>query len=1129
MKQRGFLVVMSVVVAMMVSTAVPIAIGAPQEQDIVVTSTADSGPGTLREALERATPGITITFDAAVFPPDTPATIAVISPLPALAQGQVTIDGSNAGVILNGSALSSGQGLYITSNGNVIKGLQILHFPGFGLSIVGGAQNNTIGGDRTVGAGLIGQGNVISGNGLNGIGISGVGEPRASNNVVTGNYIGTDPTGSLAWGNGHHGIWIHRSANNTIGGTAPGERNVISGNEFAGVRIEYPESRGNIVIGNYIGTDATGTIAVGGNNHGGVTVDWGGSENRIGGSAEGEGNIISGNTSDGVHIRGEGTDHNLVLGNFIGTDATGTAAISNAAMGVAIVEGAQHNLVGGTTPGERNLISGNWDGVNISGSGTTNNIVIGNYIGTDATGTAAIGNTVDGVWIGDGAQHNLIGGGTAGERNVISGNGNTGVVIDGSMYNTVSGNHIGTDATGTRALGNATGVGLSWGAQYNLIGGDTAEERNIISGNEWEGVWIGDPGTSNNTVSGNYIGTDASGTAAIPNGNFGVNLGNSAQNNLIGGDTADEGNLISGNGAGGVNVAGNGVMYNIVSGNYIGTDATGMAAIGNTGHGIAIGDGARNNVIGGPTAGECNVISGNGEDGVFIHDSGTMYNTVSGNYIGTDASGTKPLGNLNEGVLIDEGAGRNSIGPGNIIAHNGQDGVRVDGSDTVGNTITANSIYDNEGWGIQNLEGGNAELSPPMVTYVGTRLIRGTARPNATVEIFSDEEDEGRLFEGSTVAGEEGDFAFRIPVGRFTGPNVTATATDTEGNTSGFSPPESPPAPVVTRELPDIVAPTQVSVEPKVVGTNLGLALFCVLFFGLTSTVFNSILVDYHDELVDISGRLIPRPLTVALDRVGLSLHGMTEKGRSRLLLMWLILLLVTSLIESFLDPEVGVLSPERLGILITLFISAVVVSALELGSDLYAHRRLAPTMKAESKIQWIGMAMAVACVILSRALDFKPGYLYGIVGAIYLMPRLPDVTNSGKRAGFVLLTIFTGGFILWIATAFLPATLAELEPLFLTIFLISLQGVFFALFPLAITDGGDIWSWRRGVWFVFFSIVFFCFYHFLLNPNASDVQALQQNGVQTLLILIVVFGLTTFTLWLLFPFRLGRKRVSES
>ena len=185
--------------------------------------------------------------------------------------------------------------------------------------------------------------------------------------------------------------------------------------------------------------------------------------------------------------------------------------------------------------------------------------------------------------------------------------------------------------------------------------------------------------------------------------------------------------------------------------------------------------------------------------------------------------------------------------------------------------------------------------------------------------------------------------------------------------------------------------------------------------------------------------------------------------------------------------------------------------------------------MGTESKIQWIGMVFAVACVILSRALDFKPGYLYGIVGTIYLMPKLTDDIKSGKRATFVLMTIFVGGLILWIATVFLTGFLAELEPIFLTIFMIGLQDVFFELFPLVVTDGGDIWSWKKGVWFACFSIVFFCFYHFVLNPHASDVQALQQNGVQTLLVLIAIFGLATLVLWLLLPFRLGRKRANRS
>ncbi|MGB3906082.1 MAG: hypothetical protein WBB22_14315 [Anaerolineae bacterium] len=1067
MKPKVFFAATAVAVAMAIGAPAPTTLTAPQRQTIVVTSTADSGPGTLREALGQAPAGTAITFDPTIFPPDDPATIAVTSALPGLVQGQVTIDASNAGVILDGSHLPRGEvtyGLLVTSNGNVIQGLQILHFPGDGISVVRGASHNTIGGDRTVGVGPSGQGNVVSGNGEQGITI---GDPETSHNVVTGNYIGIDPSGSFALGNGTHGIMIQRSADNTIGGNSPGERNIISGNGAAGVRIEYPESTGNIVIGNYIGLDPSGSRALGGNNHSGVVVAWAASHNRIGGFSHGEGNIVSGNGGDGVHIEGPGTDENFVIGNFIGTDASGTRPLGNSGPGITLLDAARNNLIGGTTPEEGNVVSGNdANGVVIAGSGTINNTVSGNYIGIDATGSAALGNQIDGVWIAEGAQYNIIGGSTPGERNVISGNGNNGAVIDRATYNTIGGNYIGTDATGTAAVGNGNiGVVLAWGAQHNLVGGATPEERNLISGN----------------------------------GNVGVSIANR--------DT----------------------MSNIVSGNYIGTDVAGAQAIGNAALGVHLNDGARHNVVGGATLGEGNLISGNGVNGVNIGDSDTMWNVVAGNYIGTDFSGTAALGNVGHGVHIDNGARLNVTGPGNIIAHNGESGVKVVGADTLGNTITANSIYGNGGSGIINSEGGNDELPPSILIHVGTRIIRGTAPPNSSVEVFSDEEDEGRVFEGTVTADMEGNFTFRMPQGRFTGPNVTASAIDSNGNTSEFSSAGSAPAPLVTRELPGIVGPTQVSVEPRVVGTNLGLAVLCVLFFGLTSNAFNAILRDYRDELLATLGRFAPQALLRGLAKIGPSLGHLTKRDRGSLLLTWLFVLLLTSLIESFLDPQLGVLTAQRLGLLVTLLVSGVAASGLELGSDLYAHRRWAPTIKTEGKVQWVGIVIAAACVLVSRALDFKPGYLYGIVGAIYVMPQLSGVPKSGKRALVVLLTVFAGGLILWIATAFLPAALAEIEPLFLTVFLISLQGVFFALIPLAFTDGGRIWDWSKSVWFAFFTVVFFGFYHFLLNPNASDVRALQQNGVQTVLMLIVVFGLATIILWMLFPLRLRGKRGRRS
>jgi hypothetical protein len=1031
-----------------------------QTDTITVTSTADSGRGSLREALQRASSGTVITFDPTVFPPDNPATVFILSALPELAQGQLTIDGSDAGVILDGSLAPGPQpiaGFMVTSAKNVIQGLQILHFSSGGIILERRAQDNIIGGNRTNGTGPTGQGNVISGNEI-GVGINGA---EASGNVVSGNYIGTDISGNSAMPN-VRGVVITGAAENILGGSEEGEANVISGNEIDGVIIAGAATTGNKVIGNHIGISASGTVPLG-NGAAGVWLGEGTHHNIVGGRDPGERNIISGGRDTGVVI--DGSFCNTVSGNFIGTDFTGTAPVPNGNLGVYLGEGAQGNLIGGSTTAEGNVISGNEsDGVVIGGTATVGNKVSGNFIGTNATGDAAIGNEKDGVWIGEGAEYNVVGGSTPGERNIISGNLNNGVVIDASAHNTISGNYVGTDVSGSEPLGNGNiGLVLAWGAQHNLIGGSTPGERNVISGNSSVGVSIANPGTMSNTVSGNYVGTDITGTKAIGNALIGVHM-----------------------------------------------------------H-----DGAQHNVVGGATPGRGNLITGNGMAGVRIEGSDTRANVVTGDYIGTDFSGKADLGNVGDGVHLAGGTRLNIIGPGNTIAYNNEHGVGVLGADTLGNTVTANSIYANGGSGILNGEGGNGELPPPTIIYVSARTVRGIAPSNSRVEIFLDEKNQGRIFQGSTTADAEGNFIFTVPVGTLAGPNVTATAIDGEGNTSQFSAPEPPRAPVVTRELPGIVGPTQVSVEPEVVATNLGLALFCVLFFGLTSNIFNSILKDYRDELVRALARLVPQAARDAISRIGSTLGSVSEEGRGRLLLMWLLLLLLTSLVESFLDPEVGVLSPERLALLMTLFVSALTVSALELGSDLLAHRRWAPTTKAESKLQWAGIAIALACVILSRALDFKPGYLYGIVGAIYLVPKLGGTRGSGKRAALVVMTVLAGGFSLWIATAFLPAVLTELEPLCLTIFLISLQGVFFALIPLAFTDGGDIWTWRKSVWSVFFAVVLFCFYHFALNPNASDVQAVQQNGVQTLLALVVVFGIATLILWVLFPVRLGRAKAA--
>jgi parallel beta-helix repeat protein len=657
--------------------------------DCVVNSTADSGPGTLRQCLENAVAGDTVTFDAGVFSPTSPMTISLSSPLPWIITDNLTIDGSDAGVILDGHGLSSGFGIVITGTDGVkIQGLQIIHFPTDGVAIAGGATNTVIGGDRFTGSGPLGQGNLISGNGRLGVWLQDTG---TMSNTVLSNYIGTDVSGTAALGNDGGGVAIgYGAANNTVGGNVSGTRNLISGNGDDGIQLQNQGTTGNQVLGNLIGTDASGTTALG-NLGDGIFIFFEASNNIIGGDASGPANLISGNGFSGIWIS-SGAMKNKVLGNYIGTDFSGTASLGNTMPGVVIFGGARNNIVGGDATGARNLISGNdLGGVWIQGVGTMSNTVLGNYIGTDVSGTAALGNAGNGVTIIKGATNNTIGGDTI-VGNLISGNESDGIWIQdpGTSRNRVTGNRIGTDVFGTTPLGNRNGVVISSAA-------DNTIERNTISGNRGAGVWLQEPGTSANQVLGNYIGIDASGISALGNGGFGVLIGFGATNNIIGGNTPGARNLISGNGDTGVHIQNAGTMSNTVLGNYIGLDTSGTVPLGNAGSGVAINVGATNNVVGGYTSKARNIISGNKEDaGVEIGGNGTMGNIVLGNYIGTNVSGTVSLANVN-GVAIYAGATNNIVGgtnsgTGNLISGNEEIGIVIWNAGTSKNQVLGNHV-----------------------------------------------------------------------------------------------------------------------------------------------------------------------------------------------------------------------------------------------------------------------------------------------------------------------------------------------------------------------------------------------------------------------------------------------------
>ena len=540
----------------------------------------------------------------------------------------------------------------------------------------------------------------------------------------------------------------------------------------------------NVVSGNYVGTSGGSALP----NGVGVLIHKGSAGNTIGGTVSSAGNVISGNSSVGVELTDSGTGNNLVEGNAIGTNAGRKAAVANAT-GVLVTGAAGNNTIGGPSAAARNLISGNTnDGIDVNGA--NKNHIVGNYIGTNAAGTAALANGSRGVFIAGGASSNTVGGSASGEQNLISGNGFLGVDVAGvcrgaaTTGNVIEGNRIGTNAAGSAAVDNFQyGVWLEKCSSGTRVGGTAAGAGNLISGQAGTGVAID---TSNgNTIEGNDIGTNAGGTASILNGH-GIQLFR-ADNSTIGGTTAAARNVISGNGSEAIRANGY-VNGNKIEGNYIGTNSSGLGALGN-GVGVDFYGADSGNIIGGTTAGARNVISGNSGDAVGLFNPGTTGNTVEGNYIGVDSTGSAPLPNSGPGVDIITGASNNLIGgttagAANLIANNST-GVAVDGKNTVGNSILRNSIFASSTLlGITLTGGGNNSEPAPTITSVfksgGTTTISGVVTAGThRVEVFQNpscSDPEGQKFVGATTTSTT---SWSITVPAISSPALTATSTDT--------------------------------------------------------------------------------------------------------------------------------------------------------------------------------------------------------------------------------------------------------------------------------------------------------------------------------------------------------------
>jgi CSLREA domain-containing protein len=585
--------------------------------------------------------------------------------------------------------------------------------------------------------------------------------------TLEASYVGTNADGSTGVGN-DTGVEVS-GKHNTVGGTEPSARNVISGNEREGIAIHRDD---NQVRGNYIGLTPSGDGKL--PNGIGIYVD-DCNNNLIGGPEDGAGNVISGNKDAGIKIYGRIIDSpsmlTVVQNNLIGTDPTGTKPVGNK-VGVEIDQSSQ-NIIGGFRDRQQgNVISGNEKGIYIPyGAGKMHpwpapqsNLIAGNLIGTTSSGGAKLPNET-GIFLENGSK-TLVGGSQAGAGNVISGN-KVGIDLGGdSKQSKIQGNFIGTDASGDAPVPNDTGVMEH--SQHDLIGGEQPGAGNVISGNEGAGMRVLSYSLSKRgryethaVIKGNRIGLGNSG-GKLPNGLDGVNVSNIARV-MIGGDVPAAANTISGNARDGVRLhevqegKGFGAEQVRILGNYIGTDATG-ADRGNGGNGISI-VGSKDNRVGG---------------------------------------GTYTAPGCSEGC--------------NVVAFNALAGISVTGSHSKNNLISRNKIYSNGGLGIDLgaigvtlNDPGDADDGPnllqnfPVLTRSGAIVsgtFEGPADQRFTLEFFTvttcdaSGNGEGEVWQAEALASTDakGRATFSVGIDSLTNAeHVTAVLIDAKTNTSEFS------------------------------------------------------------------------------------------------------------------------------------------------------------------------------------------------------------------------------------------------------------------------------------------------------------------------------------------------------
>lgn len=1095
--------------------------------DIFVTNANDSGAGSLRQAIldANASTGVPDTIKFNIAPLAPPYIISLTGALPSITD-PVTIDGTTqsdyvAGsppvMVLNGSGAGAGVNgftLAAGSDGSIIKGFVIQNFTSSGILV------------------------------------------QSDSNTIQANCIGTNEACDKSAGNAR-GIRIDLSStNNVIGGTrltgdqCDGDCNVISGNSGQGIVIDDDS---NTVTGNFIGTDIGGSSAVG--NAIGIEIGRAGN-NIIGGpnhsSPNFEDNLISGNTSEGIRITSSSTaGGNKIVGNLIGTDSNGTAAIGNGGDGIRI-SSADSDIIGAAASGERNVVAGNGGhGISVL-AGSTGISIRNNYIGVGANGATALGNAGNGILFNQ-TSGNFVGGTGAGDGNVIANN--AGTFADVTTGNGVSVYRATTNAhfdsiLGNRIFNNADlGIRLSGGANDS----QSAPALTLAAAGSTtiQGTFTGAAGDSYRLEF--FYNTLCDGSGAGEGENFIGAL------SLVGTGAADPFSFFTSSVTIPLGSAVTATATNMTNGNTSEFSAC-RTAVAATATPTST---ATPTLTPTPTDTSTNTPTGTAT--LTLTATPTLTPTPTGTSTATSTSTAtltktpKPTkthtptftpsgptktktptptwtpvtptitdtpkpgggggGGTNPTATFTSTPGATNTSTSTPGAATATSTLGVTNTPTVTGTLVPSATA---------TATANPSVTPTEQPTV-TPAVLATNTPTPDVSATNAAAAQTALAQTPTLIAQAatstpGGAASPTPLGGTTGgPTPTPTPTGTGGGSRlgvGGAFPLIGLGGLADFDMPWFVEHISTPQEAFAGGLakilpNLLLALLLALLFGFFGTLQGNTLENHEDEI-----RSWVQPVTRPLGAIvaagarldaNLSAHGLHWLWEG---IKLLIVLFIYGLIFSFLDPSFGLDNPSWLLLVIAVMLSVGIISIIDDVAKVIYSRRVGG--QGSIGVNGANFGLAMTSMIFSRFAGLAPGIVFGSAGS-----AKGDLRGHPETLSIIGLTAIAVTAILgWGFSALVPqepGSTLWFSTIFLLVFAVGIQTMFFELIPAYGTMGRDVFARNKLIWGVIFTGVLFLFVQTQLNPEGDFVKAFTQSNMIALAIVVLVFCAVSGGLWLYF------------